>query len=93
MPREKRPMPDKGDMKNMVKLSLKGTGERMIEIADTLSDDGNRLSTADRKLVRMAMIPALEETFSEFVHFYVLGIEEAQTEAFHQLDRIAGLRF
>ena len=83
----------KEDMYNLVRQSLKATGERMIEISKGLGEGGDRLSSHDRKLCRMAMIPALEESFSELIHFYMLGIPEAQSEAFGQLDRLLGLKF
>ena len=83
----------KSDLKHMVSRSLKGTGERMIELAQTIGEGGDRLGSADRKLVKMAMIPALEEVFSELIHFYMLDALEMQSESFHQLDRLLGLRF
>ena len=79
------------DVKYMVKESLIQTGKRMVEIADQLGDSGEHFSEADLKLIRMAMVPALEETFSEFVHFFLLGNSDAQSEAFQTLDRLAGI--
>jgi len=87
MPREK------GDLMNMVRQNLKSTGQRMIELADQIAEGGSHLSTSDAKLTRMAMVPALEESFSELVHFYMLDLPEAQAEAFSQLDRLVGMKF
>ena len=83
----------KGELINMVKQSLKGTGERMIELSDTIAEGGGHLSDSDAKLVRMAMVPALQESFEELIHFYMLDNQDMQTEAFRQLDRLIGMRF
>ena len=81
----------KGDMKDLVRNCLRSTGERMIELSKEIGDVGDRLPEHDKKLVRMALIPALEESFSELIHFYLLGEDEARSESFHNLDRILGL--
>ncbi|KXH69780.1 MAG: hypothetical protein AM326_01530 [Candidatus Thorarchaeota archaeon SMTZ-45] len=83
----------KSDIQYLVKQSLESSGKRMLELADQIGDTGAHFSKADRKMIRMAMIPALEDTFSEFVHFFLLENDEATSEAFQTLDRIVGIRF
>ncbi len=92
MSKEKR-IPSRENMNNMVRQSLETTGKMMLDLASRIGDGEGHISETERKMVRMAMIPALEETFSEFIHFYILDLEEPRGEAFHQLDRIAGMRF
>jgi len=81
----------KSDMMYMVKQNLISTGNRLLQLAETIGEDGNHLSENDRKLVKMAMIPVLEEQFSELVHFYIMDNSEGQQDTFRSMDKVLGL--
>lgn len=80
------------DAMEILKTSLKETGRRMMEMADTISEIGDRdLDPAERKLVRMALLPAIDEAYSELIHFFVMDNSAMSSEAFSRIDQFLGL--
>lgn len=64
---------------------LKHQGQRMLELADKLSDTGNLLNTEEQTLVRAALQPLIEEATTEIKVAMIVNQKEWLDKA---IDRI-----
>lgn len=56
-----------------IKDSLEHQIHRLKDLQDKLSDEGERLSPQDRKLLKTSMLPMLEDVLDEVKFSYLMG--------------------
>lgn len=84
-------MPRDIDYHELIRQHLRSTAERMVKLADELDEAGEPFTESDKKLIRMAILPAIDEMYAECVHFHLIGERKAFSESFQALDRLFGM--